>query len=500
MAGVNAMSGGEERACYDCNKIGNLREDCTELHQEVCQYLKKQAAAARGRRRGRGSGGGRGGPAVAVISVSEVRNMVDSLSGAEFVFLPKWLVDSGSDINICYNYDLFSYIGPSDIEQCTPLGSTPLPVQGKGVVKMCVGNYMDHNGLSHPVDLEIENVYWVPYSSMNVLATLEINRQNIFLFAGPRGNELIMPRFAGQKLGKFFDCEQDVDNAGSPVLVFNLGKGRPIMLSHPVDNGLLWIDVKDVLKNDTAIREIAVVQQPEGMDYMSTAFLAHLAYGHCGDAAMRLIAKASDLYGGALSNGQTVGLRVDCDGCQLAGNIKRNMGLHQGRLVGQATTPGESLHADVACPIVPMGIGQAKYVLVAVDELTRYAWVFPMRKKSQTARLLALLIQRINTQARRPGEPGVRRLHSDQGGEFKSYSLEEFCQWKGIIHTFTDRAQHESNGLVERKIGQLHESTRAALLASDLSAYLWHEVYMAMCHTQNIVPVVVRYSGCSSAL
>ena len=34
-AGVNAVSGGEERACYNCNKIGQLREDCQELHQEV---------------------------------------------------------------------------------------------------------------------------------------------------------------------------------------------------------------------------------------------------------------------------------------------------------------------------------------------------------------------------------------------------------------------------------------------------------------------------------
>ena len=98
------------------------------------------------------------------------------------------------------------------------------------------------------------------------------------------------------------------------------------------------------------------------------------------------------------------------------------------------------------------------------------------------------MIQQINTQVRRAGEPGVRRVHSDQGGEFKSYSLEELCQWKGIVHTFTDRAQHESNGLVERKTGQLNESTRAALLASDVPAYLWPEVYMAMCHTQNIVP------------
>ena len=260
------------------------------------------------------------------------------------------------------------------------------------------------------------------------------------------------------------------------------------MRSHPVDDGLVWTDVTDVLKNNTAIREIAAVQQPEGMDYVSTAFLAHLAYGHCGDAAMRLIVKASELYGGAMSSGQAVGLRVDCEGCQLAGDIKRNQGLHQGRLVGRATAPGESLHADVAGPIVPMGIGHAKYALVAADELTRNAWVFPKRKKSQAARLLALPIQHIKTQVRRPGKPGVRRMHSDQGGEFKSYSLEEFCQWKGIVHIFTDRAQHESTGLVERKIGQLNESTRAALLASDLPAYLWPEVYMAMCHTQNIVP------------
>ena len=42
--------------------------------------------------------------------------------------------------------------------------------------------------------------------------------------------------------------------------------------------------------------------------------------------------------------------------------------------------------------------------------------------------------------------------------------------------------------MVERKISQLNESTRATLFASDLPAYLWPEVYMAMCHTQNIVP------------
>ena len=90
------------------------------------------------------------------------------------------------------------------------------------------------------------------------------------------------------------------------------------MRSNPVDNGLVWADVTDVLKNDTAIREIAAVQQPHGIDYVSTAFLEHLEYGRCADAAMRLIAKASELYGCALSSGQAAGLRADCEGCQLA--------------------------------------------------------------------------------------------------------------------------------------------------------------------------------------
>ena len=89
--------------------------------------------------------------------------MVDSLPGESSAFLlDKWLVDSGDDLNICFNYELLSYIGPSDVDICTPIGSTQQDVLGRGVVKMCVGHYDDHDGLSHPIDLEIEDMYWVP--------------------------------------------------------------------------------------------------------------------------------------------------------------------------------------------------------------------------------------------------------------------------------------------------------------------------------------------------
>ena len=253
---------------------------------------------------------------------------------------------------------------------------------------------------------------------MNVLATPRIAEQNMYLYTGPRGNELYMHGFADQSLGVYDKCTHKMDHDGNPVIVFNLGKGRPIMHTHPVDDGRVWSHMSDVLHNNEAACEIAAVQN-EGMEYVTTAFMAHLAYGHCGDAVMQLIAQAPELYGNVLADDHVKGMCGQCEGCHLAGQVKRNQGLHQGKLVG-ATTPGESLQADVAGPIVPMGISKAKYVLVVVDECTRYSWVFPMRKTAQTARLLALLIQRINTQTRRPGEPGVRGLHTDQGGEFKS--------------------------------------------------------------------------------
>ena len=76
----------------------------------------------------------------------------------------------------------------------------------------------------------------------------------------------------------------------------------------------------------------------------------------------------------------------------------------------------------------------------------------------------------------------------DQLDKFAAFGCtvsDELAMFKGIGIEARDV---KSIMLVERKIGQLNESTRAALLASDLPAYLWPKVYMAMCHTQNIVP------------
>ena len=135
-----------------------------------------------------------------------------------------------------------------------------------------------------------------------------------------------------------------------------------------------------------------------------------------------------------------------------------------------------------------MGIGGAKYVLAVVDEYTRYLHVIPMRTKSQAASLLAQLFERVRIQVIRSKHAGILRLHTDKGSEFKSRDLESFCTWRGIVHTFTDTAAHQSNVLVERRIGLLNTGVRSCLLHSGLPHYLSVEAYLYVAHAQNLLP------------
>ena len=80
--------------------------------------------------------------------------------------------------------------------------------------------------------------------------------------------------------------------------------------------------------------------------------------------------------------------------------------------------------------------------------------------------------------------------------------LESFCAWRGIVHTFSDTAAHQSNGVTERRIGQLTTGIRSCLLRSCLPHHLWVEVAMHVAHAQNLLPtqkLLNRKSGTTSS-
>ena len=69
-----------------------------------------------------------------------------------------------------------------------------------------------------------------------------------------------------------------------------------------------------------------------------------------------------------------------------------------------------------------------------------------------------------------------------------SPDLDSFCAWHRIVHTFSDTAAHQPNGVAERRIGQLTTRTPSCLFRSCLPHHLWVEAATHVAHAQNLLP------------
>ena len=226
MASANGPGG--ERVCYNCGEPGHIRDDCRNLHAAVRGYLKQQGGSG-GYGRGRSRGRGRGGPAIAAVYIPDLQSIVDSLPGEKSVLLPhNWLVDSGAEKIVCFQYNQFCRIGPSDVDQCVLVGSALIDVLGKGTVRFCAGIYVDYEGMSHSSYLETGDVYWIPQCPINLLTTESLRKQNMYLYTSPRGNESNIPGFADQGHGRHGAIDQKGDANRNSTLEFCLGDGRPV--------------------------------------------------------------------------------------------------------------------------------------------------------------------------------------------------------------------------------------------------------------------------------
>ena len=148
-----------------------------------------------------------------------------------------FLIDSGSDISLCWNYDLFTFVELCSLKSCTPVGSTPLNIHGVGVVRFGLGSYVDHLEQRHPLDIEIPNVYYVPQSSFNILSTTHLKRYQITCNTQFDNDVLIMPGLPSHVTGIRGDRHQICGPNGYPSIYIMLGNNKPVMRTYPVDSG-----------------------------------------------------------------------------------------------------------------------------------------------------------------------------------------------------------------------------------------------------------------------
>ncbi|KAJ9542508.1 hypothetical protein OSB04_029014 [Centaurea solstitialis] len=124
--------------------------------------------------------------------------------------------------------------------------------------------------------------------------------------------------------------------------------------------------------------------------------------------------------------------------------------------------------ANAACglcgPITVQILNGNKYILVLVDEFSRFTWVEFVRKKSHVPMLLINLLKRLQVLHGMQ----VRVIRSDNGTEFKNSTIEDYLASVGITHNFSAPRTPQQNGVVERKNRTLVEVARTMLNASVL--------------------------------
>ncbi|KAI3700123.1 hypothetical protein L2E82_44740 [Cichorium intybus] len=126
-------------------------------------------------------------------------------------------------------------------------------------------------------------------------------------------------------------------------------------------------------------------------------------------------------------------------------------------------------------------IGKKKYILVIVDDYSRFTWVLFLRNKSDAAEEIINFIKNIEVMFNKI----VRTVYSDNGSEFKNQTLDGFLKKKGISHNFSAPYTPQQNGVVERRNRSLCEAARTMLNFANIPMYFWAEAISTACFTQN---------------
>ncbi|GJU34728.1 ribonuclease H-like domain-containing protein [Tanacetum coccineum] len=114
-----------------------------------------------------------------------------------------------------------------------------------------------------------------------------------------------------------------------------------------------------------------------------------------------------------------------------------------------------------------------------------FSWVFFLRTKDETSRILKDFIRQIENQLNQK----VKTIRCDNGTEFKNRDFIEFCGSKGIKREYSNARTPQQNGVAERKNRTLIEAARTMLADSFLPNTFWAEAVSTACYVLNRVLV-----------
>ncbi|WVZ94159.1 hypothetical protein U9M48_040089 [Paspalum notatum var. saurae] len=138
--------------------------------------------------------------------------------------------------------------------------------------------------------------------------------------------------------------------------------------------------------------------------------------------------------------------------------------------------PSELLHMDTVGPARVASIGGKWYVLVVVDDFSRFSWF-----KDEAFGFVQDLVLRLRNESHK----AMRAIRSDDGGEFRNSRFENFSCDLCLEHQFSSLYTPPQNGVVERKNRTLVEMARTMLDEHRTPRRFWGKAVNTACYIAN---------------
>nr|GEU78025.1 retrovirus-related Pol polyprotein from transposon TNT 1-94 [Tanacetum cinerariifolium] len=152
------------------------------------------------------------------------------------------------------------------------------------------------------------------------------------------------------------------------------------------------------------------------------------------------------------------------------------------------------LHMDLCGPMSVESINGKKYILVIMDDYSRFTWVKFLRSKDKTLDFIIKFLKMIQVRLK----VSVRRIRIDNGTEFVNQTLRDYYEEVGISHETSVARSLQQNGVVERQamatacftqnrsiIRLRHGKTPYELLHNKLPDLSFFHVFGALCYPTN---------------
>ncbi|GJX18067.1 retrovirus-related pol polyprotein from transposon TNT 1-94 [Tanacetum coccineum] len=167
-----------------------------------------------------------------------------------------------------------------------------------------------------------------------------------------------------------------------------------------------------------------------------------------------------------------------CSACQLG---KSRKATHKPKTINTILEVLHTLHMDLCGPLRVQSINGKKYILVIVDDYSRFTWVKFLRSKDETPAFVINLLKQLQVGLNKT----VWFVRTDNGTEFVNKDLTDYYESVGITHEKTILRTPQQNGVVERRNRTLVEADRTMMIFSKAPLFLWVKAVATSCYTQN---------------